>query len=43
MPQNKMLLSMSDLFHFGYLPLMRLMYDKDGIELLKIFKQVKAR
>ncbi len=40
---NYNLVGQSDLFHFGYPPLMRLMYVNDGIELLKIFKQVKAR
>jgi len=30
------------LFHFGYPPLMRRMYEQDGAELLSIFRQVKA-
>ncbi len=30
-----------DLFHFGYPPLMRQMYENDGRELVKIFKEVK--
>lgn len=31
----------ADLFHFGYPPLMRRMYEDDGKELEKIFKRVK--
>ena len=31
------------LFHFGYPPLMRSMYENDGSELLKIFKRVKSK
>lgn len=32
-----------DLFHFGYPPLMRRMYEKEGRELEEIFRKVKAR
>lgn len=32
-----------DLFHFGYPPLMRSMYENDGAELVKIFKRVKGK
>jgi sugar/nucleoside kinase (ribokinase family) len=32
----------SRLFHFGYPPLMRRMYENGGEELIKIFKRVKA-
>lgn len=31
----------ADLFHFGYPPLMKNMYDRDGEELLRILKRVK--
>lgn len=31
------------LFHFGYPPLMRKIYENDGAELLKIFKRVKEK
>jgi sugar/nucleoside kinase (ribokinase family) len=34
--------SQSDLFHFGYPPLMRRMYENDGAELAEIFRRVKA-
>ncbi len=30
------------LFHFGYPPLMKRMYENDGVELVEIFKRVKA-
>ena len=30
------------LFHFGYPPLMKRMYENDGVELIDIFKRVKA-
>ena len=30
------------LFHFGYPPLMKAMYEKDGAELLKLMKRMKA-
>lgn len=30
------------LFHFGYPPLMKAMYEKEGAELLKLFQKVKA-
>lgn len=33
----------AELFHFGYPPLMRKMYDNDGEELIKLFKHVKAK
>ena len=36
------LLAQVDLFHFGYPPLMGLMYDNDGAELIDIFKRAKA-
>lgn len=29
------------LFHFGYLPLMKTMYEQDGAELVKLMKQMK--
>ncbi len=32
-----------ELFHFGYPPLMKRIYENDGEELVKIFKRVKAR
>jgi len=32
----------SSLFHFGYPPLMASMYEKDGKELVEIFRRVKA-
>jgi sugar/nucleoside kinase (ribokinase family) len=31
------------LFHFGYPPLMKRMYENDGVELADIFRRVKAR
>ena len=31
-----------DLFHFGYPPLMRRMYENDGAELAEIYKRIKA-
>jgi len=34
--------SQSRLFHFGYPPLMRRIYENDGIELVKIFQRVKS-
>jgi len=37
------LLAESDLFHFGYPPAMRSMYDNAGDELVKIFRMVKQR
>jgi len=36
------LLRQSDLFHFGYPPLMKRMYQNDGAELCQTFKQAKA-
>ena len=33
----------SDLFHFGYPPLMRKIYEKNGSELKKIFTRMKSR
>jgi len=30
----------ADLFHFGYPPIMRSMYEKDGAELVKMFKMI---
>ena len=33
----------SDLFHFGYPPLMRNIYERDGAELKKIFDRMKNR
>ena len=33
--------SEADLFHFGYPPLMRRMYENDGAELVTVFKTVK--
>ncbi|MDR3335938.1 MAG: carbohydrate kinase family protein, partial [Treponema sp.] len=35
------LLEEASLFHFGYPPLMRSLYENEGEELLKIFKKVK--
>jgi sugar/nucleoside kinase (ribokinase family) len=35
------LISQAQLFHFGYPPLMRTMYEKDGTELVKIYRKVK--
>lgn len=32
----------ADLFHFGYPPLMRRMYEEGGRELVELFRQVKA-
>jgi len=34
-------IAVTDLFHFGYPPLMRKMYEDDGAELVKIMKAVK--
>jgi len=34
--------SKAQLFHFGYPPLMRGMFDRGGAELVKIFKEVKS-
>ena len=31
----------ADLFHFGYPPLMRRMYENDGAELIELFRRVK--
>ena len=31
-----------DLFHFGYPPVMKRLYQNDGAELVRLFKQVKA-
>ena len=36
------LIARARLFHFGYPPLMRLMYEDNGAELLEIYRQVKA-
>ena len=33
----------ADLFHFGYPPLMRRMYENDGEELIRIFREVSGR
>ena len=33
----------AELFHFGYPPLMRSMYENDGEELLKIYKRIKSK
>lgn len=38
---NYDLVSKAKLFHFGYPPLMKKMYENDGEELIKIFKRVK--
>ncbi len=38
---NFSLIEEADLFHFGYPPLMRSMYENDGRELLEIFREVK--
>ena len=35
-------LRQSDLFHFGYPPLMRRMYENGGEELIKVFRKVKS-
>ncbi len=35
------LLSLGDLFHFGYPPMMRRIYSEDGKELVKIFRKAK--
>jgi sugar/nucleoside kinase (ribokinase family) len=34
-------LSQARLFHFGYPPIMRLMYENDGVELAQIFRRAK--
>ncbi|HBP39059.1 MAG TPA: carbohydrate kinase family protein [Clostridiales bacterium] len=39
---NQELIAQTRLFHFGYPPLMRLMYVNDGAELVRIFKLVKS-
>lgn len=31
------------LFHFGYPPLMKRMYEKDGVELISVFRRMKQR
>ncbi len=36
------LLQGADLFHFGYPPLMRRMYEKEGAELIAVLKKAKA-
>jgi sugar/nucleoside kinase (ribokinase family) len=36
------LVQQADLFHFGYPPLMRMMYEDSGRELVELFKRVKA-
>lgn len=36
------LLQQVDLFHFGYPPLMKQLYQNDGIELVEIFKRARA-
>lgn len=38
---NYDLVKKAKLFHFGYPPLMRKIYENDGAELIKIFKRVK--
>ncbi|NJD03792.1 MAG: carbohydrate kinase family protein [Ruminiclostridium sp.] len=38
---NYELVKQAKLFHFGYPPLMRKIFDNDGEELIKIFKRVK--
>jgi sugar/nucleoside kinase (ribokinase family) len=35
-------LSQGKLFHFGYPPLMRDMYENDGVELINMFRKVKS-
>ena len=37
------LVAQADLFHFGYPPAMRRMYEQDGAELTTVFRQVKTR
>lgn len=39
---NYDLVKNAKLFHFGYPPLMKKMYENDGAELIEIFKRVKA-
>ncbi len=39
---NYDLVAQAKLFHFGYPPLMKKMYEDDGKELVEIFKRVKA-
>lgn len=39
---NYDLVAKAKLFHFGYPPLMKRMYENDGKELVEIFKRVKA-
>jgi sugar/nucleoside kinase (ribokinase family) len=36
------MIAQADLFHFGYPPLMRRMFEKDGAELVEIFRRAKA-
>ena len=36
------LVKQAKLFHFGYPPLMRRIYENDGLELIEIFKRVKS-
>ncbi len=36
------MLGQADLFHFGYPPLMRSMYENDGAELISLFRRAKA-
>ncbi|WP_218197399.1 hypothetical protein, partial [Pseudomonas sp. 2995-1] len=35
--------SRAKIFHFGYPPLMKRMYEKDGEELIKLFQTLKAK
>jgi len=39
---NYELLRQTNLFHFGYPPLMKRLYQNDGAELVRMFKQAKA-
>ena len=39
---NYDLVSQAKLFHFGYPPLMKKMYENDGAELIEIFRRVKS-
>src|SRR6185503_4762577 len=39
---NYELLCQANLFHFGYPPLMKRLYQNDGAELIRMFKQAKA-
>jgi sugar/nucleoside kinase (ribokinase family) len=39
---NYKLVQQADLFHFGYPPLLKRMYEHEGAELVKMFRQAKA-